>query len=205
LPCFNGRVIAWVIYLYNFFKKPLKFVSLFIKKLISTEGSVASDSKSQISLNNSEITNNNNLNNNNSTQNTPIIINSNLNGHHTHYLTNNSENNIEHLRNAVHSMDNHHPKNNRLKDLNDDTTTETESLVSTLRDLRLHRSSSRRHYNSFNHHLQNQNRRSLKLPPQQQQQQHHKKMPTSYPYDASSIMSSELDTTTFFDSENDDQ
>ena len=48
-------------------------------------------------------------------------------------------------------MDNHHEyrKHHRLRDLNDDTTTETESLVSTLRDLRLHRSSSRRHYNSF--------------------------------------------------------
>ena len=134
LPCYNGRVIAW---------------------LISTEGSVASDSKSQVSLNNSDNMIMNNLNNNNSTLNTPVIINSNLNAHHTHYLTNNSENNIEHLRNAVHSIDNnnhvhhvHGHKNNRLID-DDDTTTETESLVSTLRDLRLHRSSSRRHYNSF--------------------------------------------------------
>ena len=157
LPCFNGRVIAWVSNSLHFLPSVNKTFLLKFKQLISTEGSIASDSKSQISLNNSE-THNNNNSTSQSNINTPIIINSNLNGGggHTHYLTNNSENNIENGRTAVHSIDNHHNiqqqefrKPNRFRDLNDDTTTETESLVSTLRDLRLHRSSSRRHYNSF--------------------------------------------------------
>ncbi len=212
LPCYNGRVIAWV---------------------ISTEGSIASDSKSQHSItsdnnNTTALTTQSNIN-------TPII-NSNLHAGHTHYLTNNSENNIEAGRAAINSMDNHpdYRKHNRIRDLNDDTTTETESLVSTLRGmlyffkhnncLKLNVFKKKKKIYGYtvhhqdviithlvssikkkciylikkiisDHHLQN-HRRSLKMP------SNHK---VAYQYDASSIMSSELDTTTFFDSENDDQ
>lgn len=77
--------------------------------------------------------------------------------------------------------------------------TETESLSGSLAELKLHRSSSRRHHNSFNAQL----RRSMK---QQQQQRHlhHQRAPSNFSYDESSLMSSELDTTTFFDTENED-
>ena len=153
LPCYNGRVISW---------------------LISSEGSVAGSdtTRSQVSMNNSELVIGGggagviaNLSNGHTSTNINSIISSIANSTE---LNSTANDHIENGRAAINSIDinNHHHhhhveqqyqrKSTRLiqrdSEYNNENDSQTEcesSVVSSMHELKLHRSSSRRHYNSF--------------------------------------------------------